>query len=181
MIYIVKGVSIVNGAEVDIFLEFSCFFYDPADIGNLTSGSCAFLNQIPTFKLPILFYIWQKPVTNLVVRRRASSGGQRQKCHSGFMTIASGSGEGEKGRAKSSGERRKGKHTGSPLEKSPWNCERAKMKLFTRYLNCCNHRALLSCLNWEKNRRKTNKSGEATCQQLVKACWEVQAKLGLVL
>ena len=119
MIYIVKGVSIVNGAEVDIFLEFSCFFYDPADIGNLTSGSCAFLNQIPTFKLPILFYIWQKPVTNLVVRRRASSGGQRQKCHSGFMTIASGSGEGERGRAKSSGERRKGKHTGSPLEKSP--------------------------------------------------------------
>ena len=44
MIHIVKGFSIVNEAEVDIFLEFSCFFYDPMDhrIGNLISGSAAF-------------------------------------------------------------------------------------------------------------------------------------------
>ena len=110
MIYIVKGFSIVSDAEVDVFMEFSCFFYDPADVGNLTSGSSAFLNQLPTFKLPILFYLWQKPLTSLVVRTRASSGGQRQKCHSGFMTIVSGGGEGERGRGKSSGERRKGKH-----------------------------------------------------------------------
>ena len=34
--------SIVNEAEVDVFLEFSCFFYDPADVGNLISGSSAF-------------------------------------------------------------------------------------------------------------------------------------------
>ena len=39
MIHIVKGFSIVNEAEVDAFLEFSCFFYDPVDIGNLISGS----------------------------------------------------------------------------------------------------------------------------------------------
>ena len=38
----VKGFSIVNEAEVDIFLEFSCFFYDPIDVGNLISGSSAF-------------------------------------------------------------------------------------------------------------------------------------------
>ena len=38
----VKGFSIVNEAEVDIFLEFSCFFYDPMDVGNLISGSSAF-------------------------------------------------------------------------------------------------------------------------------------------
>ena len=38
----VKGFSLVNEAEVDVFLEFSCFFYDPVDVGNLTSGSSAF-------------------------------------------------------------------------------------------------------------------------------------------
>ena len=38
----VKGFSIVNEAEVDIFLEFSCFFYDPTDVGNLISASFAF-------------------------------------------------------------------------------------------------------------------------------------------
>ena len=41
-IYIVKGFSIVNEAEVDVFLEFSCFFCDPVDVGNLISGSSAF-------------------------------------------------------------------------------------------------------------------------------------------
>ena len=38
----VKGFSIVNEAEVDDFMEFSCFFYDPTDVGNLISGSPAF-------------------------------------------------------------------------------------------------------------------------------------------
>ena len=42
MIYIVKGFNIVNEAEVDVFLEYSSFFYDPVDIGNLISGSSAF-------------------------------------------------------------------------------------------------------------------------------------------
>ena len=42
VIHTVKGFSIVNVAEVDFFLEFSCFFYDPADIGSLISGSSAF-------------------------------------------------------------------------------------------------------------------------------------------
>ena len=41
VIYIVKGFSIVNEAEVDIFLEF-CFFYNPMDVGNLISDSSAF-------------------------------------------------------------------------------------------------------------------------------------------
>ena len=39
----VKGISIVNEAEVDVSLEFSCFFHDPVDAGNLISGSFAFL------------------------------------------------------------------------------------------------------------------------------------------
>ena len=42
MIHTVKGFSIVNEAEVDIFLEFSCFFYGPTDVDNLISGSSAF-------------------------------------------------------------------------------------------------------------------------------------------
>ena len=37
-----QGLSIVNETEVDVFLEFSSFFYDPADVGNLISGSSAF-------------------------------------------------------------------------------------------------------------------------------------------
>ena len=41
-VHIVKGFSVVNEAEVDVFLEFSYFFYDPKDVGNLISGSSAF-------------------------------------------------------------------------------------------------------------------------------------------
>ena len=42
VIHMVKGFGIVNKAEVDVFLEFSCFFDDPANVGNLISGSSAF-------------------------------------------------------------------------------------------------------------------------------------------
>ena len=38
----VKGFGVVREAEVDVFLELSCFFRDPADVGNLISGSSAF-------------------------------------------------------------------------------------------------------------------------------------------
>ena len=42
VVHTVKGFGIVNKAEVDIFLELSCFFHDPADVGNLISDSSAF-------------------------------------------------------------------------------------------------------------------------------------------
>ena len=42
VIHTVKGFGIVNKAEVDVFLELSCFFIDPMDVGNLISGSSAF-------------------------------------------------------------------------------------------------------------------------------------------
>ena len=45
MIHTVKGFAIVNKAEVDVFLELSCFFDDPTDVGNLLSGSSAFLKS----------------------------------------------------------------------------------------------------------------------------------------
>ena len=42
VIHTVKGFHVVNEAEADVLLEFSCFFYDPTDVGNLTSGSSVF-------------------------------------------------------------------------------------------------------------------------------------------
>ena len=42
VIHTVKAFGIVNKGYTDIFLEFSCFSYDPADVGNLISGSSAF-------------------------------------------------------------------------------------------------------------------------------------------
>ena len=42
VIHIVKGFGIVNKAEIDVFLELSCFFNDPANVGNLISGSSVF-------------------------------------------------------------------------------------------------------------------------------------------
>ena len=42
VIHSVKGFNIVNEAEVDVFLELACFFKDPADVGNLISGSSVF-------------------------------------------------------------------------------------------------------------------------------------------
>ena len=42
VIHTVKSFGIVNKAEIDVFLELSCFFHDPADVGNLISGSSAF-------------------------------------------------------------------------------------------------------------------------------------------
>ena len=42
MLHTVKGFGIVNKAEIDVFLELSCFFNDPADVNNLISGSSVF-------------------------------------------------------------------------------------------------------------------------------------------
>ena len=42
VIYTVKGFGIISKAEVDVFLELSCFIYDPTDVDNLISGSSAF-------------------------------------------------------------------------------------------------------------------------------------------
>ena len=42
LIHTVKGFSLVNEAEVDVFLEFPCFLYDPNNVGSLISGSSAF-------------------------------------------------------------------------------------------------------------------------------------------
>ena len=46
MIHIVKGFSVVNKGEAGVFMELSCFFYDPTGIGNLISDSSAFSKSI---------------------------------------------------------------------------------------------------------------------------------------
>ena len=51
MIHTVEGFGVVNKAEVDVSLELSCFFHDPADVGNLIFGSSAFSK--------VSFYIWK--------------------------------------------------------------------------------------------------------------------------
>ena len=54
VIHIVKGFGVVNKAEENVFLEFSCFFDDPADIGNLLSGSSAFSkSSLNTWKFSV--------------------------------------------------------------------------------------------------------------------------------
>ena len=62
----VKGFGIVNKAEIDAFLELSCFFDDPADVGNLISVSSAFSKtSLNIFKRP-LFCLLQLLQQNLV-------------------------------------------------------------------------------------------------------------------
>ena len=55
VIHTVKGLGVVNKAEVDVFLELSCFFDDPADAGNLISDSSAFSKtSLNVWKLSVL-------------------------------------------------------------------------------------------------------------------------------
>ena len=57
MIYTIKGFGVVNKVEVDVFLELSCFFSDPLDVGNLISGFSAFSKSnlnIWKFLVPIV-------------------------------------------------------------------------------------------------------------------------------
>ena len=54
VIHTVKGFGIVNKAAADIFLAFSCFFYDPTDVGNLISDSSAFSkSSLNTWKFSV--------------------------------------------------------------------------------------------------------------------------------
>ena len=50
VIHTIKGFGIVNKAEIDVFLEVSSFFDDPADVGNLVSGSSAFSPSLDSLK-----------------------------------------------------------------------------------------------------------------------------------
>ena len=60
----VKGFGIVNKAEIDVFLELSCFFNDPTDVGNLISGSSGFLklSQARLAKLISIFFCTRRAI-----------------------------------------------------------------------------------------------------------------------
>ena len=61
VLHTVKGFGIVNKAEIDVSLELSCFFNDPADVGNLNSGSSAFSKtslNIWKFTVHVLLEAW---------------------------------------------------------------------------------------------------------------------------
>ena len=65
VIHTVKGHGIVNKAEIDVFLELSYFFHDPADIGNLISGSSAFpKTSLNIWKFTV--YILLKPAWRIL-------------------------------------------------------------------------------------------------------------------
>ena len=62
VIYTVKGFSIVNKAEIDVFLELSCFFDDPVDVGNLISSSliAQLVKNLPAMQeTPVQFLGWE--------------------------------------------------------------------------------------------------------------------------
>ena len=58
VIHTVKGICVVNEVEVDVFLEPPCFLYDPTNVGNLISGSSAFLNSACTSESSLFTYCW---------------------------------------------------------------------------------------------------------------------------
>ena len=60
VIHTVKGFGIVNNAEIDVFLELFCFFHDPADVGNLISGSSAFYkSRLNIWKFMVHVLAWR--------------------------------------------------------------------------------------------------------------------------
>ena len=65
LIHTFKGISIVNEAEADVFLEFSCFFYDPMDVGNLISSSSAFSkSSLNIWKFSVLGSLLKRSLEN---------------------------------------------------------------------------------------------------------------------
>ena len=76
MIHTVKSFGVVNKAEIDVFLELSCFFDDPADVGNLISGSSAFSKtslKIWKFTVHVLLKGWLRGAGVAAQRRYSTS------------------------------------------------------------------------------------------------------------
>src|SRR5574341_568712 len=73
VIHTVKGFCIVNKAEIDVFLELSRFCHDPADIGNLISGSSAF-SKSSLYIWKFLFHLLLKPTLKNFEPNLASKG-----------------------------------------------------------------------------------------------------------
>ena len=88
VIHTVKGFGIVNKAEIDVFLELSCFFDDPVDVGNLISGSSAFSKSslyIWKFSVHILLKPSLKDFENQLASMHSSKASILQR--SAFFTV----------------------------------------------------------------------------------------------
>ena len=99
VIHMVKGFSIVNEAEVDVFLEFSCFFYDPKNIGNLINGSSASAFSKPNLNIwnTWFMYCWSLSwrilnITLLAWGFPHSSVGKEFAWNAGYLGSITGSG-----------------------------------------------------------------------------------------
>ena len=70
MIHTVKGFGIVNKAEIGVFLELSCFFDDPTDVGNLTVVPLPFQNQLEHLEVhgSRIAEAWLRELTSLVAQ-----------------------------------------------------------------------------------------------------------------
>ena len=66
-IHTVKGFGIVNKAEIDVFLDLSCFFHDSADVGNLISGSSAFSKTSLNIREFTVYVLLKPDLENLSV------------------------------------------------------------------------------------------------------------------
>ena len=67
MSYTVKGFRVVNEEEVDVFLEFPCFFYDPTDVGNLIFGSSVFSKSSLYFWKFSAHVLWKPSLKDLSI------------------------------------------------------------------------------------------------------------------
>ena len=67
VIHTVKGFGVVNKAEVDMFLELSCFFDDPVDVGNLSSGSSAFSKSILNIWKIMVHVLWKPGLEDMII------------------------------------------------------------------------------------------------------------------
>ena len=85
MTHTVKGFGIINEAEVDIFLELSCFIYDPTDVGNLTSGASFFSKfslNIWNFTVHVSFHILIQFLKSIVLIEHS---GKEKSCDPTLM------------------------------------------------------------------------------------------------
>ena len=84
VIYTVTGFSIVNEAEVDVFMEFPCFFSDPMDDGNLISGSCSF-SKSSLYVWKFLVHVLLEPSLKDSEHYRGGSDGKESTCNVGDL------------------------------------------------------------------------------------------------
>ena len=91
VIHRVKGFSVVNETELDIFLELSSFFYDPTDVGNLISGSSAFSKASLNIRKLTVHILLKPGLENFEMKQQTGSKSGKESikavyCHPAYLT-----------------------------------------------------------------------------------------------